>query len=64
MKYSTFCEYRRWLYPGYSMTRKKEDVCDHCVRLQLIIDCPSSSCLQIDAAVKEKEQHLAAAITQ
>ena len=32
MRLTTFREYRGWLYPGYRLTRRKEDVCDSCIR--------------------------------
>ena len=64
MALSTFREYKNWLYPGHMTERKIEDVCYHCVRLQLIIDNPLSSEIAIDQARKEKDMHLSAAVDQ
>ena len=32
MRITPFRKYRGWLYPGYRLTRRKEDVCDSCIR--------------------------------
>ena len=42
MKQSTFRHYRNWLFPGHSLSKKKEDLCDNCVRLNLVISNPES----------------------
>ena len=64
MALTTFYSYKDYLYPGHSLARKKEDVCDHCIRLQLIIDNPKSTTAEIENAKMEKELHLSAAISQ
>ena len=64
MALTTFREYRGWLFPGHALDKKKEDVCDHCVRLQLVIDNPLTPPEEKEAAIIEKETHLDAAIDQ
>ena len=64
MALPTFHEYRRWLFPGYNTDRKKEDVCDSCVRLQFVIDNPNSTATEKEHAKLEKQMHISAAIDQ
>ena len=64
MALTTFREYRGWLFPGHALDKKKEDVCDHCVRIQLVIDNPLTPPEEKEAAIIEKETHLDAAIDQ
>ena len=64
MALTTFIEYKNWLYPGYNTIRKKEDVCDSCVRLNFIMSNPNSTQEEIDQAKLEKEMHVSAAVDQ
>ena len=64
MSLTTFHSYKHYLYPGHSMTRKKEDVCDHCIQLHMIINNPKSTAVEIENAKLEKGLHLSAAIDQ
>ena len=64
MALGTFREYRHWLYPGHCLSRKKEDVCDHCVRLKLVIDNPLSEPEEKEKAKKELEMHNDASVAQ
>jgi hypothetical protein len=64
MALSTFREYRIWLFPGYSLSRRKEDECDHCIHLQLIISNPLSSVSERDQARMELDMHNEAAVEQ
>ena len=64
MALTTFYEYRAWLYPGHSCQRKKEDVCDHCIRLKLIMENVLATEAEKEQAKKELEMHLEASINQ
>ena len=64
MALTTFREYQGWLFTGHALDKKKEDVCDHCVRLQLIIDNPLTPPEEKEAAIVEKQTNLDAAIDQ
>lgn len=64
MAYSTFTMYVRFINPGLRLTRSEQDVCDSCIRLDLIINNPLSTEMQVANAVMEKQQHNSAARDQ
>ena len=64
MTLGTFREYRIWLFPGHCLSWKKEDVCDHCVRLKIVINNPLSTPEDKEKAKKELEVHNDAAVAQ
>ena len=64
MAYSTFTMYTKFINPGLRLTRAQQDVCDSCIRLNLIISCPTSTEEQITSAQYELQQHNSAARDQ
>lgn len=64
MKYSTFTQYVHYLYPGLRLTRTETDVCDACIRLDLIIKNPLSSEDDKKKATSELKMHMLAARDQ
>ena len=61
---NTFREYRGWIFPGHCLSRKKEDVCDHCMRLKLVLENELTPTEEKEQARKELEMHQDAAICQ
>jgi hypothetical protein len=43
MAYSTFTQYVHWKNPGLRLTRSKQDECDSCIRLNIILDDPEAT---------------------
>jgi hypothetical protein len=64
MAYSTFTQYVHHLYPGHHLSRTQQDVCDACIRLNLVLNNPNSTADEKAAAQKELDQHNNAARDQ
>ena len=57
MKRTTFLKYLRKVHPDFALKRAKEDECDTCIRLKMIIEDPRSSEEEQDEAQKGLEKH-------
>jgi hypothetical protein len=57
MQYSTFTSYVHYFNPGIRLTRAKEDECDSCIRLKLIISDVNSTEEQKNGAQLELDMH-------
>lgn len=62
--YCTFTQYIHYLYPGLKLTRTETDVCDSCVRLNIVLDNPLSTEQEKEAAQQELDMHMEAARDQ
>jgi hypothetical protein len=63
MTYSTFLQYRKFLYPNVRLSRTKEDECDSCMKLNLVISFGETD-EERENAKRELDKHRSAARTQ
>eukprot|EP00899_Mesostigma_viride_P026625 jgi/Mesvir1/7147/Mv02507-RA.1 len=64
MSYSTFTQYAHFFFPGLRLSKSKEDVCDACTRLNIILNDPQAGKEAHAAAQAELEMHTSAARDQ
>ncbi|KAF1795694.1 hypothetical protein GQ600_18676 [Phytophthora cactorum] len=64
LSYSRFIQYVRCYFPGVRLKRTAEDVCDCCVRLDVLLQQPDISEEERETVLLEKSTHLNEAIAQ
>ncbi|EGZ05292.1 hypothetical protein PHYSODRAFT_386744, partial [Phytophthora sojae] len=64
LSFSHFIQYKRYYVPGVRLKRTAEDVCDCCVRLDILLQQPDISEEEREVVLLEKRTHLNEAIAQ
>jgi hypothetical protein len=64
LSYSRFTQYVHFYYPGVRLTRTAEDVCDCCVRLDILLQQPDITEDEKQTILVEKRTHFDEAIDQ
>ncbi|KAF1782094.1 hypothetical protein GQ600_20296 [Phytophthora cactorum] len=64
LSYSRLIQYVRYYFPGVRLKRTAEDVCDSCVRLDILLLQPDISEEEREGVLLEKSTHLNEAIAQ